>query len=605
VVTAENYAACVRMTTCLGGADLVVRVDGTTVALASASDLRPPPERQPSTDDAGCAADAGCWSWEARPGQTARLDRAVVLVTSRDLADPPAAAAKRLAGAGALGIRDLVQAHVEAWDRRWQAADVRVEGDPSAQRALRFAGYHLISAANPEDDRVSVGARGLTGEAYRGHVFWDTEIYMLPFYVHTDPPSARALLMYRYHTLDAARRKARVLGYRGALYAWESADTGDEVTPPTAVMPDGRVVPVLTGEQEQHISADVAYAVWQYWRATGDDAFMLAAGVDILVETARFWASRARIEGDGRAHIRGVIGPDEYHENVDDNAYTNVMAGWNLDRAADAVGIVQRTREWPRVGARLGLTEHEPDDWRRVAAALVTGFDPDTGLFEQFAGYFSLEDIDVTAHRRCATPIDVCLGRERIQRSQVIKQADVVALSALLWDEWPRAVHEANFRYYEPRTAHGSSLSPAIYALVAARLGMGAMARDYFHQAGAIDLGNGMSHAAGGVHMAAQGGLWQAAVFGAAGVRSSEEGLVLEPHLLAGWAEMGVPIQWRGRSIGLRLVADPPRVEAVVWSDGELTVAVAGGPACRARAGRRYTLSRVGAEWGAWQEVGG
>ena len=157
-------------------------------------------------------------------------------------------------------------------------------------------------------------------------MFWDTEIYMLPFYVFTDPPAARALLMYRYHTLDAARRKAKAYGCEGALYPWELADTGDEVTPKTAVAPDGRLVVIRTGEREQHISADIAYGVWQYWRATDDDAFMVTAGVEVLVETARFWASRAKVEDDGRAHIRQVIGPDEYHELVDDNAYTSSPA---------------------------------------------------------------------------------------------------------------------------------------------------------------------------------------------------------------------------------------------------------------------------------------
>jgi trehalose/maltose hydrolase-like predicted phosphorylase len=155
-----------------------------------------------------------------------------------------------------------VAAHADAWRRRWEAAEVRIEGDEEAQRALRFATYHLIAAANPTDEHVSIGARGLTGEAYRGHVLWDTEIYMLPFYIFTDPPAARALLMYRYHTLEAAQRKAKAHGYDGALYAWESADTGDEVTPQTVVAPDGRTVIIRTGEREHHISADIAYSVW-------------------------------------------------------------------------------------------------------------------------------------------------------------------------------------------------------------------------------------------------------------------------------------------------------------------------------------------------------
>jgi trehalose/maltose hydrolase-like predicted phosphorylase len=173
---------------------------------------------------------------------------------------------------------------------------------------------------------VSISARALTGDAYFGHVFWDTESYLLPFYTLTWPAAARALLMYRYHTLGPARAKAARLGFRGALYAWESADTGEETTPDHLVGPDGMIVRVLCGVQEHHISADIAYAVWRYWEATRDEAFLLEAGGEILLETARFWASRPTREADGLYHIRGVIGPDEYHENVDDNAFTNGMA---------------------------------------------------------------------------------------------------------------------------------------------------------------------------------------------------------------------------------------------------------------------------------------
>ncbi|MER3425607.1 MAG: glycoside hydrolase family 65, partial [Nitrospiraceae bacterium] len=183
--------------------------------------------------------------------------------------------------------------------------------DEQAQRTLRFAIYHLVGAGNPNDERASIGARGLTGKAYRGHVFWDTEIYLLPFYAFTHPPTARALLMYRYHTLPAAAKKARGLNYDGALYAWESTDTGEETTPLSALGPTGQMTNILTGVQEHHISADIAYAVWQYWRATADDDFFVQAGAEIMLETARFWASRARLEADGCYHIREVIGPDE------------------------------------------------------------------------------------------------------------------------------------------------------------------------------------------------------------------------------------------------------------------------------------------------------
>jgi trehalose/maltose hydrolase-like predicted phosphorylase len=554
-----------------------------------------------------CSADYADerWSWDAGLGETVRLDRVVAVYTSRDVADPADTARTHVETVQKRGLPALAKGHVDAWRHRWDAAEVQIVGDEAAQRALRFAVYHLVAAANPDDEHASIGARSLTGHAYRGHVFWDTEIYALPFYILTDPPAARALLMYRYHTLGAARRKAKRHGYQGALYAWESADSGEETTPRTAVGPDGRMVSVLTGEQEHHISADIAYAVWQYWRATADNAFMVDAGADILVETARFWASRARMEADGHAHIRAVIGPDEYHETVDDNAYTNVMTRWNLERAADAVAILKREQpaDWSRLSARLALTEDEPAAWRRIAAALVTGFHPATGLFEQFEGYFGLEDVNVIEHRSCAMPIDVCLGRERIRQSKAIKQADVVALCALLWDEWPATIHRANFNYYEPRTAHGSSLSPALHALVAARLGYGALARSYVRQAGEIDLANNMGNAAGGVHIAALGGLWQAAVFGVAGVRLREDGIGLGPHLLPGWTEMRCSLQWRGRLLRLTLTADPARIEVEVNGSGELTVAIIDGPACRAIPGRRYAVDREGSAWGAWREA--
>jgi trehalose/maltose hydrolase-like predicted phosphorylase len=619
-ITAENYAARISLTTRLGSLDvgytdveqvvtesegILMRVAGTEVGIAATSEPQGLAASKPARYEGGAHEGEERWSWNASVGETRRFDRIFTVFTSRDVASPAKAACNHLASTSAGGFAAAVAAHVDAWKRKWEAMEVRVVGDEEAQRALRFAGYHLI-AANPVDERVSISARGLTGEAYRGRVFWDTEIYMLPFYTFTAPSAARSLLMYRYNTLGAARRKAKARGYEGALYAWESADTGDEVAPQTVATPDGRLITILTGQWEHHISADIAYAVWQYWHATGDDAFMAAAGTEILVETARFWASRAEVEPDGRAHIRQVIGPDEYHEIVDDNAYANAMAVFNLERAADALAILKRERpaDWHRMSARLGITEKESQNWRTLAAAMVTGFDHATKLFEQFAGYFQLEELDAIALRDCTIPIDVGLGSQRIRQSKIIKQADVVALSALQWERWPAAVHEANFRYYEPRTAHGSSLSPALHALVAARLGDQTLAQAYFRQAAEVDLANNMGNAAGGVHMGALGGLWQAVVFGVAGVQVRDNGIALDPHLLPGWAELAFPLQWRSRLLRLRFEADPRRIEVTVETGEELTVAVTEGPACVARGGQRFVLQGDRSGWGNWGEVG-
>ncbi|MBJ7484956.1 glycosyl hydrolase family 65 protein [Brevundimonas sp.] len=497
-----------------------------------------------------------CWTARAGQGQVVEFERLVVFgVGDQDNPSPGPAARAELEAATSLGWRGALKEHEAVWAARWAACDIQIDGDPQAQRALRFAAYHLNGAANPDDETVSIAARGLTGADYAGHVFWDTEIFLLPFFAHTWPNAARALLMYRFHTLDGARTKAARLGWRGALYAWESADTGAEVTPAHAVGPDRRVVEILSGTQEQHISADVAYAVWQYWTVTGDKEFMRDAGVEILLETARFWASRATLEDDGRRHIRGVIGPDEYHDGIDDNAFTNVMARWNIERGGDAAALMRERwpERWEELSARLGFDGSEVEGWAGIATTIETGLDVRTGLFEQFEGYGDLEPIDLEAYAGRSVPMDVVLGRERTRRSQVIKQADVVALMALLPEVFPAGADSLNFEHYAPRCSHGSSLSTAMHGLVAARLGRTEDALDYFRRTAAIDLGDATVAIAGGIHMAALGGLWQIAVLGFVGVTFHEDGIGLKPHLPVEWTALRVPLQWRGRSLAIAI----------------------------------------------------
>jgi len=530
------------------------------------------------------------WQWTVEEGQPTTFTRVVAVARGDEGDAPDATALGVLRRARSRGIAKLLAEHTQAWSERWAASDIAIEGDDEAQRALRFALYHLISAANPEDERSSIGARALTGEAYLGHVFWDTDIFLLPFYTFTWPAAARAMLMYRYHTLPAARAKARRLGYRGALYAWESARDGEETTPPYVLRPDGQALQVHCGTDEQHISADVAYAVWQYWQATGDATFLRDAGAEILLETARFWGSRAARETDGRYHIRGVIGPDEYHEAVDDNAYTNGMAQWNLERGLEVVRLLQSQwpERWAALRKRLTLTEEELALWRQVIDGLVTGLDPITGRIEQFAGFFGLEPVDLSAYARRSVPIDMLLGLERTQRSQVIKQADVVMLLALLWDRYQPETRATNFAYYEPKCGHGSSLSPAMHALVAARLGDSVTAERYFRQTAAIDLDDTMGNAALGVHIAAFGGLWQAMVFGFAGMSLLPDGLRFDPHLPASWRSLRIPAQWHGRRLQVTLRREPLTcvVEAL---DGEPLTAQVGALSHRLAAGQSWS----------------
>ncbi len=492
------------------------------------------------------------WTVRVEPGRSHTLRKLCVTYTSRDDSQPAARALAGLDAAVAAGIATLHAAHADAWAARWQAADIEIADDDEMQRQTRFALYHLIGCANPDDEHASPGARSLTGERYKGHVFWDTEIFVFPFFVYSHPPTARALLMYRYHTLPAARAKAREQGYRGALYAWESTDSGVDVTPSFVINAAEERIEILTGVQEHHISADIAYAISQYWTATHDHDFIKAAGAEMLFEIARFWASRSERDADGRYHIRTVIGPDEYHEAVDDNAYTNAMARFALQRATETATWLQAQDEsrWQSLSAALDLSVDEPAAWVEVAAALVDNLDHDTGVIEQHHGYFDLRPADLDSYEPRTQTMDVVLGWRPLTETQILKQADVVMMLALLPGTHPRNVHEANYHCYEPRTSHDSSLSASIHALMAARLGDLEDAQRYFAKAARIDLDftRGVT-AAGGVHIAALGGMWQALVFGFGGATASADRLTFEPHLPEAWGRVSIPLLWRGETM--------------------------------------------------------
>jgi kojibiose phosphorylase len=487
------------------------------------------------------------------PGDPATVDRLAAIVSARTTVPSPEVARRALERARDAGYDELLRRHRAAWDAAWDAADLRVDGDPEDQHALRFALYHMISTAHPGKDTVSIGARGLGGMSYFLHVFWDTEIFVLPFFIYTQPETALTMLKYRYRNLPGAREKAAHMGFEGALYPWESADKGIETTPPYGYGPSGEQVPILSGLMEHHISADVAWAAWEYWKATGDDGFMAAMGVEMLLDTARFWVSRAALGPDGLYHVNVVVGPDEYHEGVNDNAYTNVLARWNIKRALEALAWLREFDEEyaQELAARLELTDEELSGWREVMEAYVTGFDPETLLYEQFAGFYDMADVPLEKLRPRPMAADLLLGRDVTLVSKVVKQADVVMLCHVLADEIDEATTRANYDYYEPITCHGSSLSPGIHAAVAARLHDVPEATTYFKMAAAIDLADNMGNAAAGLHMATMGGLWQAAVMGFCGVMRRGEALRLDPQLPEAWTRVRMPLRFRGARLHL------------------------------------------------------
>lgn len=587
-----------------------VQSDGPTISLAGDVAVLDGPSTVDSVEER-TEGDVAFVSLRGRGGHAASFriatrehdGRVVRLVgVDRDGADAARDGGGDALEAAQLDGMDMVRArHRHAWRCRWRNADIVVGGSVRAQRALRFALYHLIASGDPEGDLASVGARGLTGPGYRGHVFWDTEVFVLPFFIWTHPPTARALLAYRYRTLDAARAKAARLGYSGALFAWESADTGDETTPPFVVMPDGTRLTILTGLQEHHISGDVAWAAWQYWRVTGDGDFVVGMGAEIIIETARFWASRAQPGDDGHYHIDEVIGPDEYHEGVDDNAFTNVLARWNLERAVEVCGLAEKldARAWEALAGRLRLQDSEPEQWQTVATGLVDLFDHGTLLYEQFAGFCRMEDVRAVDLAPRPFTAEAVLGVSRLRDSQVVKQADVLMLAHMLPDVVPVPVADANYRYYEPRTCHGSSLSPAIHAAVAARIGVLADAERYFEMAAGIDLDDRMGNAALGVHIATMGGLWQAAVFGFGGVRPDGDVLRIDPMLPPSWERLAFPVCWRGA----RVRVDLNREELTVHLDLPSVLALGTGPPCELDQGSFVARRRDGG-WSSFEPVG-
>jgi HAD superfamily hydrolase (TIGR01509 family) len=494
---------------------------------------------------------------QGTPGRPLRVRRLAAVATSRDGPDPAAAATAKLAGPALARFEQARRAHEERWAAFWDRADVRVEGSIATTQALRFLAYHLRAAAD-HDPRVSIGARTLSGRAYEGHVFWDVEVFMLPFFAHVCPDIARHLVLYRWHTLGGARQRARELGYRGACYAWESTVTGADVTPREIVLrTSGKAIPIYTGFEQIHVTADVAYGVWYYYDATHDDALLREAGAEILFETARFWVSRCVRRGT-RYHIEDVVGPDEYHHTVDDNAYTNWMAQFNLEKALWArAWLAERyPDDWARLRAALGLTDEEVAAWEELARDLYLPGPNDDGVIEQFRGFFDLEPYPLTPQERFNPPLRRLFEAEKVNRSQLIKQADVLMLPFLFPERFTDEVLAANYAYYEPRTDHGSSLSPSVHAALAARLGLRDQAQHYWRRSLWLDLSNNMGNAALGVHAACMGGTWRALVFGLLGVRFGPDGPVLTPGTEARvpgtWNGVELRLQYRGRDYPLR-----------------------------------------------------
>ncbi|MBA2132396.1 beta-phosphoglucomutase [Capillibacterium thermochitinicola] len=488
----------------------------------------------------------------------------------------------------AVGFAELRARHVACWAERWRRSRVVVTGDPEAQFALDYSIYHLLAAAPAHTEYTSIPARGLSAQTYKGAIFWDTELFMLPFFLYTQPELARKLLRYRYHTLDGARRKAAEYGYRGAFYAWESQETGDDACTYFNVTDvfSGRPLRTYFRDKQIHISADIAYAIWQYYLVTGDESLLFEGGAEIILETARFYYSYAYFKKDkNRYELLDVTGPDEYHERVNNNAYTNYMAKYNLATALATIKLLREKDEayYRRLIEKLDYEKDLPGLAEMHELLYLPSPDPETKLLEQFDGYFRLEDVQLPDLKaRMKMPNEYLGGGNGLATTtQIIKQADVVALLNLFKADFPAAVKEANWTYYEPRTEHGSSLSPCVYAMLAADLGKKDWAYRYFLRTATIDLNGDYKRYVGtlyigGTHPAANGGAWMGAVFGFGGLRFDGTTVELKPLLPAKWQALTFKFQVKGQWFTVEMTKDRVRVRADRDNTRPVRFAVAG-----------------------------
>ena len=490
-------------------------------------------------------------TFSARRGEMITVDKIVGIATSRDTENP-----LHMAVESALAVQSwdsALEANQQAWEREWERCDVEIEGDEEAQLAIRFNLFQLLIAAPRNDNRVSIGAKTLSGFGYRGHSFWDTEIFMLPLFIYTAPEIARNLLDYRYQRLPGARQKAQANGFEGAQFPWESADTGEEVTPTWVPHYADRtkLIRIWTGDIEIHISADVAYAAYLYWKVTGDDSWFVEKGIELILDTAKFWASRAEWNSEAEQYeYNDVIGPDEYHDHVDNNFYTNRMAKWNLETALKVL-------EWLKEHApekadeliqRLELTPERLENWREVLSRIYFPIHPN-GLIEQFEGYFQLRDVDLASLEPRNISVQVLFGIEGCNETQVLKQPDVLMLQYLLRDEFSDEQIQVNYDYYTPRTdhTHGSSLGPSIQAIMACEVGKPDDAYEHFIRAVRADLRDVRHNAGDGIHGASAGGTWQAVVFGFSGLRVTPQGWSIHPRLPNHWKRLSFRFMHRGK----------------------------------------------------------
>lgn len=535
------------------------------------------------------------------PGRAVTVEKTAALYSSRDRAVSECGRAARLAVSECGRFGELLESHSRAWRSLWRRCDVDLPDRPEEQKILRLHLFHLLQVTSPNTVDLDVGApaRGLHGEAYRGHVFWD-EIYILFSSMTRMPEIARTLLLYRYHRLDAARSAAREEGLEGAMYPWQSGSDGSEETQKLHLNPNSGRWLEDHSHRQRHVNVAIAYNLWRYWRTTGDREFMDRYGAEMILEIARFWTSLARWNEDmQRYEITGVMGPDEYHDRYPDsdagglrnNAYTNVMVVWLLERALDALALLGEGRR-AELSGEIGLGPEDEQRWRDITRKMTVPFHRD-GVISQFEGYDALEEFDWRGYREKYGNIerlDRILEAEgdSTNRYKVSKQADVLMLLYLLRTEDLKALFRQlgydlgddairrTMDYYTARTSHGSTLSRVVHAAVTARSDPRTSWR-YFREAlqsDVADIQGGTTPE--GVHLGAMGGIDDLVLSRYAGIDTMGETLSLDPCLPDELPGLRLGFQYRGRRLALDLTRARVRISLDEESGAPLDVVVRG-----------------------------
>lgn len=455
-----------------------------------------------------------------------------------------------------MGFENLLVSQREFMDEFWRRSDVAIEEDPQQvppakkgelQQALRWNLFQILQASGRAEG-TSIPAKGLSGQTYEGHYFWDTEIYVLPFLTYTAPRIARNILLHRYHMLDQARQRARELNHSGAMFPWRTIN-GEEASAYYAA-----------GTAQYHINADIMYALKKYVEITGDKSFLNSEGAEMLVETARMWSDLGFFSEsqNGQFCIHSVTGPDEYTTVVNNNTYTNLMARENLWYAARTVRNMQEnyTQHFASLVHKTQLNISEIDQWQMAADRMYVPCDRGLGIHPQDDSFLDREVLDIANIPRDKFPLLLHFHPLVIYRHQVIKQADVVLAMFLLGDEFSAKEKESNFRYYDPLTTGDSSLSACIQSIIAGEVGDGTRQLKYARYAILMDLADVGGNVHDGCHIASMGGTWMAAVYGFAGMRDYEGQLSFEPRLPSVIEQLRFPLQVRGQELVLEIRQD-------------------------------------------------